>query len=149
MTSHRYKRCIHCKIIYLWQSSGYGCQDQLCDAYYCEDCKLAVTNALKNIPVLFKSVWVDTDEISVKTLLDHREAIIEKDRSSGSVFAERVLAPLFDLEDPENNNANYEIKYNGNTYAVETWSKKPYRNKVKILMEEDLITGLRRPWRDV
>ncbi len=151
MTSHRYKRCVHCGIVYAWQSSGYGCNKAVNDAKYCPECKAAINEALKKVPIRIVSVWEDTDKVTVEFLLNQRKLAREEARKNhpNRIIGERVLAPLFDMVDPENKNANYVIKWGGDTYAVETWSKEPERNKVMILMEENLLTGKRRPWRDV
>ena len=149
MTSHRYKRCAHCRIVYAWQSSGYGCNHPVNDATYCPECKAAINEALKHVPVRVQSVWEETDKVTVEFLLHQRELDIKQAKEQNRMFVERVLAPLYDMEDPENKIANYVIKWGGDTYAVETWSKRPENNSVRILMEENLLTGKRRPWRDV
>ena len=150
MTSHRFKRCAHCRIVYVWQSSGW-CQSPLNDMKYCPECKKAINEALAKIPVYFRSVWQETDAHTVEFLLEQRKINLKRaqEQHPDRIIGERILAPLFDMKDPENINSNYEVQYNGETFAVEIWSKTPEKNKVKILMEENIVTGKRRPWKDV
>ena len=150
MTSYRYKRCVHCKRVYTWQSSGYNCNSQFNDAHHCPDCRTAIIYALKSVPVLFKSVWVETNEVDVNTLLEHRKNALKKAKEDNPnrMIGERVFATLYDMVDPYNINNNYNIEYQGKTYSVTTWSKTPEKNKVQILMEEDIQTGQREPWKD-
>jgi hypothetical protein len=151
MTSHRFKRCVHCGLVYAWQSSGYGCHNPVNDQKYCPDCKAAIVKALENIPVRFRSVWVETKDISVETLLKHRERTLEKAKKDNPnrIIGERVVAPLFDMVDSENIYCGLIVSYQGEDYLVETWSKTPQENTVKVKMEENLITGKRMPWRNV
>lgn len=149
MTSFRQRRCAHCQSPYYWQSSGPGCQESGNDAKHCPDCRYVITEALKSVPVRFRGVWEETDEVDVETLLAHRKASLEEHRRRfpDRLIGEQVVAPLFDLRDPENKETSHIVPYNGKTYMVQTWTKTTERNCVKVKMEEEIATGKRRPWR--
>ena len=120
------------------------------DAEYCPDCKAAIVQALDNVPVLFKQTWIETNEVDIDTLLEHRKNALKKaqEDNPNRLIGERVMAPLFDPRDPDNVCNNYYIEYQDKIYSVETWTKRAELNNVKILMEEDIKTGQTRPWRD-
>jgi hypothetical protein len=142
MTSHRYKRCAHCRSVYEWQSSGSGCQRQENDIKYCPECKKVIIDALSSVAVKYECVWVPTDEVDIEILSEQREKHYKKH------LVERVVLPLWDMHDLENVHNGFYVKYNGKNYKVETWSKKPGRNSIEVEMQKEIKTGKLTFWKD-
>jgi hypothetical protein len=67
MTTHAYKRCHHCQVVYSYQGSGHGCQEQLNDHKHCPDCKQVIIDALALVPKRFEKVLIPvTDQNAVE-----------------------------------------------------------------------------------
>ena len=149
MTSHAYKRCIHCRTVYLFQSSGPGCGSNYNDGRYCPDCAKAIAEVLKKIPYKFEQVWGKTEEIDAETLMAVDRALDAKADLDGKLRLKRVGCPLFDMGDLTNSHNCIFIRYEGKEYRVDTWSKTPESNTVKVAMERNLQTGEMKLWREL
>ena len=149
MTSHAYKRCAHCRMVYCFQSSGWGCNENYNDGKYCPQCAETIAIALSRIPVRFEQAWVETEEIDAETLVAAEKALDRAAVVDGKLRFTRAAAPLFDMRDPSNLNSCFFIRYEGKEYRVETWSKTPESNTVKVAMEKNLRTGEMKLWREL
>lgn len=67
---HIIARCKHCGVEYIYSASGEGCHDELNDREYCHECKKAMIEALKRIPVKFIKAFktVNQDDLDAQTL---------------------------------------------------------------------------------
>ena len=99
-----YKRCSHCGVRYIYQSSGSGCHDFLNNDSWCPDCMQVIEDALSQIPIKRKkdiihytdsSLWSHlTDTIEEKIETWEKE---EEERTMNNLIR-RMSMPLFDVE---------------------------------------------------
>jgi hypothetical protein len=152
MTTHRYKRCIHCGIVYAYQTSGGGCGRPENSSRWCPECaaiaKEAIREALKDVPVKRKRVLVETDEVHHEELLNHRQQRMAEVKKEGKVWCERVAMNLYDIKDPERTNHAFYIPYKDKLYHLSYWHKGATITDVviKVEMELNTETGEMRPW---
>jgi hypothetical protein len=103
--------------------------------------------ALKAIPVSFRMEWQNTSEvekyknITLEQVLNWEKLNIS-DRKPDKIYGERVIVPLFDLVDYENQNHVRLVfgrdDFVGKTFYVSTWTKiKIY--ELKVPMEFSII----------
>lgn len=152
---HYMKRCTHCKTVYAYQASGYGCHDPLNDDEYCPDCKKVIVDALKDVPKKFDSTWVETNEVTYDFLKEERrkkEEEYEKRDVNGNFIklpiTRRVYASLFNTKtgEAEKNDA---FDIGEKQYLVQYWPSKPDDIKIQVLKEKNLLTGeIVDYWRD-
>jgi len=151
MTSFQTRRCHHCKSPYSFQASGHGCLDEPNSDRYCPTCWLAIIRTLSEIPQRYDSEWVSSDDHTVEELVAIEKRRMEDAEKAGAIPFRRVLMPLFDMSDGENDNRNGVVEVDGKTYSYSYWTKMhdgDFAPKVHILMQKDLMTGDMEPWRD-
>lgn len=140
---HFMKRCKHCKTVYAWQASGNGCFHELNDETYCPDCKKIINEALKSVPQKFKSIFVETDEVTYDYLKEKRA-----EKEKGGLCMRRVYASLFNTE-KGTHEVNDAFDVDDKQYLVQYWSDNPSVIKIKVLKEQNIetkeITGY---WKD-
>jgi len=150
MTTIAQRRCLACNVRYHWQSSGPGCDDPDNSADYCEDCAAIVRRVLVSIPVRVIKQWVPTDDVTAFELEQ-----LEKDNAAtalaeGKLHVRRVVAPFFDLEDPNNIQHCGFTKKDGKLYRWSYWSKDPEGTaKVQLAIERNMETGETCVWVDL
>lgn len=146
-----YKNCIHCGVIYTYQSSGEGCHRDENDDKYCPSCKKALLNTLRKIPKKFTYRWVETDDVTKEEALSIiKKNDEEQDRrwKKGDERAKkckgcellppfrlklvRAYMPLVDMDTCESSNQK-DFVYNNNKYFIRWWKSKP--NDYKITKE--------------
>ena len=154
VTTHRLRRCAHCRITYSYQSSGEGCQHPLNDGRYCPECMEVVLDALKGVPVRVECVWHPTDEIDLDTLLEW-DADLDKHVRENPLGCRRVSAPLFRMDGGDVTEKMRTAlvpgrgEHKGKTFKFMFWPSKPEEAEVTVEMEHDLETGEMRPWRNL
>lgn len=136
------KRCSHCRSPYDYYASGVV-HKKYNDGIYCPSCARAISDALAAIPVRFKSVWEETDEMTVEELLEIRKEKLEEEQRNypDRIIGEIVFPTMYDLTDSENYSCRYLVIHKGRAYRVDTWTKTPEKNKVVVYMDVDLQTG--------
>lgn len=144
------KRCVHCQTVYTYQESGWCVIGVLNDPKHCRDCKSAILDALDKVPVKYERVWVETDELTFDELQSIREICLERERRQypNRVIGERMVAPLYNLKDPENRHVSHIVRCDDVDYLIEMWSKDPDSKSVKKECERNIETGEIRPWRN-
>lgn len=157
MTTHALHRCLHCRTPYYYQPSGYGCSRPENHGTYCPECAVvyleAVRRAFADVPRKFESRWVETQDVTVQTVEGWKTARIARAEAAGTLCIHRVVAPLFDLNDPSNSNVKGQERgvgeFKGRTFRYEYWTKRPGSEKVTEKMDVNLETGAMDPWRDL
>lgn len=120
MTTHKRKNCIHCKIPYSYQASGFGCDENYNDERYCPDCQKAIVECLSKIEVRCEKRWIKSNDYTKEQILEHKNFL---DRNYPN-RPRRVLVGLFDLEDSENKNIDCIVRMpNGYDYNLSYWTK--------------------------
>jgi hypothetical protein len=158
MTTHRQKRCRHCRVRYSYQASGHGAPD-LNDPDWCPDCKQVLLDAFANVPKRVEKVLVPTDAESALDLEAQSEAAHAKRVADaqanphflfGTMVPRRVVPGLIDMTDPSNKDRRGITKLDGKTYHWNYWTKDPEGTaQVRVEMERDLETGEDVPWKDL
>jgi len=149
MSTFRELRCNHCHVRYSYQMSGYWTFQEYNSDTYCPDCFKFITIALKSVPERTKHDWVGTSDVSVETLLEQERKAAEAAKAEGKVLARRVLAPLFDMERPDNQHEQGIVHRDGRTYRYEYWTMQggPAAGRVYVEVERDATTGeVLGPW---
>ena len=141
MTTERFRRCNHCQVTYVYQSSGPGCNRPLNDNRYCPDCQEAVLRALAAVPRRFEREWVLTREVALEQLLAAEEA------ANRTAIARRVGFPMFNLQTGEVSRAGF-ARLDDRYYRYEFWPGRESEADIWVEMERDLSTGSLRPWVD-
>lgn len=156
MTSHRYRRCIHCGLVYAFQASGGGCGRPENSSKWCPGCaliaKAAIKEALKDVPIKRKRVMVETDEVTLKELLDHRTRRMAEVKEEGKIWCERVGMCLYDMKNPDRHNRVHYIKHEKKLYYVSYWTVNGTimaDTTIQAEMELNTETGEMRPWDEV
>lgn len=151
MTSFAQSRCRHCGIRYSWQASGWGASEDN-DAQWCPDCYRVIREALSEVPRRVQKVWVDasSDYPPAPVLHEQEQTRIAELRAGGNLVARRVAVPLFDMNDPSNQNVTGFAKRDGVTVRYGYWTKDPEgTSEVRVPMEKDLETGDLTPWVEI
>jgi len=65
------------------------------------------------------------------------------------IIGEIVVCQLFDMADSKNIFSGFGVSFQGKEYLVETWTKTPEKNMVKVKMEENIMTDERKFWQNV
>lgn len=148
--THKYRRCSHCRRVYVYQASGPGCGDSLNDGRFCPTCIAVVYEALKAVPVAVERFKEDVTG-------DERELVLARQRTVNSIPCDpsaphglvvRQIRPgLFDMKTGAEMCVQV-IHIDNVEYDVSTWSDKREPAYVTRTMERDLETGVTRPWRD-
>jgi hypothetical protein len=154
VTTHQYKRCGHCGVEYSYQGSGHGCLETLNDPTWCRTCKQAVDDALKAVPRRFECRYRHTHEMPDRFLDVTLEKLLEWEqenlapRAEGKLVAQRVFAPLFNLETGDAQNVREVRSPSGQKFMLATWRLSP-EYEVKVPWEWDLLAKgwTHHPWR--
>jgi hypothetical protein len=170
MTTHIEKRCLHCQARYYYQSSGYGCNEDLNDCRYCPECMLVLSKALEGVPAKFEKVWAPISEvfgpdvfIDVDILLRWEREREKEIRDSGGLFITRVAFSLFDLSGKRTEHSGIVpgrgVKFQGYVFEYRYWtdnekSKNWFAKsdeirediKITVEMERNLATGKLSKW---
>lgn len=142
---HITKRCRHCNTVYSFQASGEGCFHELNDETYCPDCKKVVNEALKSIPQKYKSVFVETDEVTYDYLKEKRA---EQDKNNNGLCMRRVYVSLFNIKTGAHE-ANDAFDVDDKQYLVQYWTDNPDVIKLKVRKELNIETNeIGRYWKD-
>jgi len=143
MTTQVIYRCQHCLIEYIYYPSGCPyTQTRLNDNRYCPDCKQAVSDVLKNVPLKVERFTKPYERMTLEELKER----VKKERK-GQLF-QRVASPLFDMKDPDNRNISGWVRIDGLDIFYSYWTKKDdYR--IEVEMERNLETGEERPWKEI
>lgn len=150
MTSHRQSRCRTCSVVYTYQSSGHGCQEDLNSHEWCPDCCRIYLDAFKDVPARVKKVWLPTTDFTCQELHDRQEANAAEAKAEGRLMVRRIMAPLFDMKNPGNVNHTGCLTIEGKTYRWSWWTGKGIESgEVFIESEHDVATGDTRPWRKI
>ena len=153
MTTWIEKRCRHCRARYAYQGSGEGCNAPLNDNRHCPECRQIIIDALAAAPIRCELRWEPVTEPTVETLegwSKKREAAAKK---AGKLYGRRVVAPLFDMEDPSNHNVTGmltgEDEYRGRLFRWSYWTKGNPPAEVHVAMERNLQSGEETYWKDL
>jgi len=138
-------RCIHCNIQYTWQASGIP-DDRYKKASrdYCNECTIAINEALKSIPKKREFVYEITNEVTVDQL---RKWEVRRDEESkqccGFGKLKRVFSSLYNEELGGKITKEVEgmDEFYGKTYIYSYWSNKPEDIIIKVEREKNLETG--------
>lgn len=149
MTTEKITRCIHCKTEYRYQSSGYGCNDELNDSKYCHNCKFVIITALTAVPAKFAERYVDIktipefDGLSFKTILEWEKLNDDEQRASDKISFKRIFPGLINLQTRDRNSIR-EVrgrdKYYKYFFKVSTWDVCD-EVEIEIAIEYDLINN--------
>lgn len=143
MTTQAIYRCTHCLVEYTYYPSGCPyTKNRLNDDTYCPDCKQVILDVLKNVPPRVERFTKPYDGITLEALKER----VEKERNE-KLFR-RVASPLFDMNDPSNDNIAGWIKIDELDIFYSYWTKRnDYR--IEVEMERNLVTGKEYPWREI
>lgn len=140
--------CKHCGDEYTHQWSGnYDAVDtpkEYRDQDYCPECKKAIVEALKEIPVKFKYEFADTDEVDLDTLERWEKEFWEEARVQGKLYAKRVFASLFNWDKQESQKTEQVIgreDKKGRIYIYSYWPSKRDEYTIRVEKRKNLITG--------
>jgi copper chaperone CopZ len=116
------------------------------DDRYCPNCKCAIIQALKNIPMKIKRFSKPYDKISLEEI---KKAVDIQKKKCGWT---KIVAPLFDTKNPDNKNIAGFIKIDGHpeifySYWSDAEQRPEYR--IEIDMERNLETGEEYIWEDI
>lgn len=146
-----YKRCTHCRDVYLIVLSGHSPRTEHTDGRFCPDCLKVVQEALSKVPRKFEQVWEPTTDVRVEQLLAMQSAGENAVRATGGIVARRVSAPLFNLETGEVSKQGYvqgQDNFAGRHFHYRYWEGKEDEAEVTEEFERNLATGELRPWRN-
>lgn len=158
MTSERYVRCSHCRVVYpCLMSGGPGYVTNHTDPRYCPDCLDVVHKALASIPPKFECDWVEVSEVSLEQVLAwkrNQDAARQQLRSQGQLVGERVAFPLFDMTGERRERSGIvrgQDEFAGRTFEFRYWVTQdddtPTDVTIREEVERNLETGELRPWR--
>lgn len=147
MTTHRYRRCSHCLVVYTYQASGHGCGEPLNDPRFCPHCMGEIIVALRAVPAKVEKVWVATTEVDLVTLLRHEEEHVRHCKEEGMVLVRRVSTPLFDLEGGRTQRTGI-VSHEGHTYQYRFWAGQESEAEITEEVARDIETGRTEPWKD-
>lgn len=149
------QECKHCGVEYHVQYSGsYDAIDtprEYRDGEYCPECKKAIVDVLKQIPVKFAYKNVETDEVDLNTLLrwekeridDHQQKI---DNGEALLpLARRVFSGLRNIETGEHDIVNQVIGREdkiGRIYIYSYWSSDMSKQRILVNRRVELATGI-------
>lgn len=142
----KFHQCTHCGVKYEYQHSGFRSVPQLCSNDYCEECQVAIDNALKRIPVKVCWAWLDASHelITVPDIEQAVKARHDKAIADGVLACVRVFAGLYKTNDSTNNG---EIEINGELYRYGYWrkTKEPeyLRRRYKFDKSTDMLKALK------
>lgn len=142
--THYGKRCIHCKIKYVYQGSGEGCLDPLNDKNYCPECMHVINIALAMIPIKRELVWIETNEITVeyfKLLQIKQRKYCEENHLLNMVRVSCGRWIWGDKNTPSDKEIISFTKENGIEYKLSEWEHNYEPPKIKVAKEKDLETG--------
>ena len=145
----KYEECKHCGTdipdFYFWEHSNISREYQ--DNEYCLECKKAIVDALKKIPVKFAYEDVKTDEVDLDTLLrwekEHKEEIDAK----GGLHFTRVLVGCRNLKTGEHDVVREVIgreDKEGRVYIYSYWSsamEDKSQQRITVERRVELATG--------
>ncbi len=154
-----YKRCSHCGVEYLYQSSGPGCGDSLNSSKFCEGCQGAINAALAAIPRRFEERYLNVNEsprFPSPTLDQVLSWERENDRvtaESGAPLIRRIWPSLINLETGDTQFTRQvrgrDAPFTGILFRVTTWRSSPKDYSIETSMEWDAqkkcFTGHRWP----
>lgn len=142
------KRCIHCKMPYMYQASGNGCHDTRNDEKYCPVCMNEINKALEKVPIKREQVWEECNDYTQKDIMrivaEQQKAYEDRAKQAKQnniPFLElnihRLVSSKIDWEDKENKNISGYITINKINYFYSWWTKKGDYKLCKE-MEKDL-----------
>ncbi len=124
VTGHRQSRCRTCSVVYVYQASGFGCQEDLNSHEWCPDCRRVYLEAFKDVPARVKKVWLPTTDFTCQELLD-----------AHGLLAGLGIIPMI---------------IEGKSYRWSWWTGEGIESgEVLIESEHDVATGATRPWRKI
>ncbi len=146
MTTERIQRCIHCRVEYTYQGSGWG-DPQYNDAKYCGGCKEVISKALSQIPRRYECRYRNINElafckdITLEKVLQWEQEEVTQAWKEGRPLIKRIFFPLFDLENGDTFHSR-EVKgkspFSFYRFKVSTWYKSP-EYTIELPMEYDLV----------
>jgi hypothetical protein len=113
--------------------------------------KEAIKEALKDVPIKRKRVLIETDEVTLTELLEHRTKRMAEVKEEGKIWCERSCMCLYDTKNPDRRNSVYYIRYKGKTYHVDFWTHRGLYmgdGTVKVEMELNTETKEILPWKE-
>lgn len=146
MTSHRGKRCVHCRTHYFYQASGHGCGERTNDPNYCPDCKARVLEALASIPARFECRYFPVSEVPMfahvtRAHIEEWEADLARRRET-ELVAQRIWPGLVNLATGDTQSIRLVIAssgpHRGTAFRVSSWRRNPDDYRIEIGLEWDI-----------
>jgi len=158
MTMERYHRCQHCRTVYLCLTSGErGYHTNHKNTRYCEECDLAIRNALATVPVKFEHIWRKTNEVTLKQLLEWEKLNNAEQAAKypDMPSIRRVSSPLFRMEG--SNITERQItefvrgrdEFVGRHFNYRYWKGEEDEAEITEELELEVETGQTKPWRNL
>lgn len=153
---HYYKRCDHCKTVYSYQASGYGCHHENNSDMYCIDCMQVINDALKLVKPKFKDAWIETTEVTVDQLKKWEADKIEehnKNNTTGIKFPlmKRVFAGTYNMETGDKDvieHVDGRDDFKGREFIYSYNTKDPSVINITTRVELNIETGATKPWKE-
>lgn len=141
--------CNHCKQEYLFQASGFGAS-ALNDERHCPECRSAINEALRLIPIKFKCVNVVVKDVDIDTVERwDKENMEEMAKRNDGLVSRRVFARLFKRGETQVvNMIDGKEEHKGKLFMYYYWPSDRENAVVEQVMVKENLTGEMKPCRN-
>lgn len=154
MTSHRYTRCVHCSVVFVFQRSGAKVdwyENQSDSDTWCKTCWAAVTAALAAVPRQCEKFHEEvTDPEELERVAAAEKALKENPpKLFGMVIVEQGCG-LYKIENGKTIDSMIPVivRVDNVRYNIQRWRNGSKPTTVLRAMERNLTTKATQPWKD-
>lgn len=156
MTRHTMRRCVHCQVVYTYQTSGQRVnwfKNQSDSGTYCKDCWEVVKTALSVVPPKVERLWVtvvDSEEIE-RVYAAEKAYNDDPPKLMGAIPVYRVGGSTYRFSaggKMSRATTSYPVLMDGVEYLITRWHDESRPDEIKRAEERNLETEELRPWRD-